>query len=291
MPSPAALISGLDRPATQQGTDELIYVYAILPADALAFLPILGMDEDRPIYILENENFQVVVSRVRSEYFDQAALHAQIQDAAWLEAHVRMHQQVLDCVVATKKPVLPLRFCTLYHNEAAVQSMLTYYRADLAGQLERLQGKQEWGVKLFVQPAPLQAAILANDPALSAWRGNDEVARLQAQITTMARGAAFLFQKKLDLALANKVDSLAFAIADDSHLSLSGCAVEATANPLRQQQPDMYLNAAYLVANAQLPAFHYGLALLQAKYKTAGIDYALSGPWPAYHFLALNLTT
>ena len=275
--------------AAQREIDDLIYLYAILPAGALVPLPMMCMDHDRPLYLLENENFRVVVSRVRPQAFEQAALSINLQDAAWLEAHVRLHQHVLDYVVATEKAVLPLRFCTLYRNEAAVQTMLARYRAELAGQLERLTGKQEWGVKLFVAQATLQAAILANDAALNAWGGNDEVARLQAQIATLSRGAAFLFQKKLDVALANKVDTLAFALADHSHLQLAGWAAEVVSNPLRQQQPEMCLNAAYLVANVNLPAFRRTLDVLSETYRAAGLYYELSGPWPAYHFLTLNL--
>lgn len=289
MPSQSAIISGLARPAERQHIDELVYVYAILPVAALALPPLICMDLDRPVYTLENKNFQVVVSRVRAQYFDQAALQENFQDAAWLETHVRIHQSVLDYVVATEHPVLPLRFCTIYRNEAAVQTMLAQHQVDLAGQLKRLQGKQEWGVKLFVNPAALQGAILGNHAALRTWQGNDDVALLQTQIAKMTRGAAFLFQKKLDAAITSKADTLAFAIADDSHRQLSACAVAAVSNPLRQEQPEMYLNAAYLVANTHLPAFRRALALLGETYQTAGINYVLSGPWPAYHFLNLNL--
>lgn len=289
MSSQSAGISVLAWPEAQPDPDELIYLYAILPAGALTSLPVICMDSERPIYTLTHDHFQVVVSRVRSQFFDQAALQDHLQDAAWLESHVRMHQRVLDYVVATEEPVLPLRFCTLYRNQDDVQTMLARHQFDLSGQLERLRDKQEWGVKLFVGQAAFQAAILANHTALSAWRDNDEVARLQAQIAKMARGAAFLFQKKLEAALADKVDTLAFAIADHSHSLLATGAVEAIATPLRQQQPAMCLNGAYLVSNARLPAFRRELEALGETYGTAGVYYELSGPWPAYHFLTLNL--
>lgn len=104
---------------------------------------------------------------------------------------------MLDYIVATEHSVLPLRFCTIHRNEAAVQTMLAQHQVDLAGQLERLQGKQEWGVKLFVKPAALQGAILGNHAALRAWQGNDDVALLQTQIATMTRGGGLSVSEKI----------------------------------------------------------------------------------------------
>lgn len=276
--------------AVPQAGDELIYVYAIVTAGTLVRLPPLCMDRDRPVYTLENEGLQAVVGRVRAEGFAQAVLQANLQQAAWVETHVRLHQQVLDRLVAMSAAVLPLRFCTIYRNEAAVQRLLADHAGTLRTELQRLADKQEWGVKLFIDANALHDAIGHNPIALPPWTNQAEIAQLQAQIATVSRGAAFLLRKKLETALGQAVDTLSFGLADDSHRCLTDYAVAALLNPLYPQCPEMHLNAAYLVANEHLPAFQRELARLGERYGAVGVQYTLSGPWPAYNFLRLNVT-
>ena len=289
MPSQLAELAQHQAPTEPATQGELVYMYAILPAQALTSLPTICMDDDQPIYVLADEQLQAVVSRLRPEVFGEAALKNNLQRAAWLETHVRAHQRVLDHLVATGKPVLPLRFCTIYHNEAAAHSMLAAHQAELWTELERLAYKKERGVKLFVDPQALQLALRDNHPALQIWQGNDEIATLQTQIAHGSRGAAFLLKKKLATALAKTMETTAFALADTTHVRLAQHAVEAVTSPLQQKCPEMHLNAAYLVANTAFAGFRQELDQLGEMYGAVGVRYELSGPWPAYHFLNLNL--
>ena len=50
---------------------------------------------------------------------------------------------------------------------------------------------------------------------------------------------------------------------------------------LSGHQGEMVLNASYLVADADVPAFHSLVAELAASY---GVPLELTGPWPPYHF-------
>ena len=47
----------------------------------------------------------------------------------------------------------------------------------------------------------------------------------------------------------------------------------------------VYLNAAYLVAEAAEQDFRQILAKLGAEHAELGLDYELTGPWPAYNFV------
>jgi hypothetical protein len=50
----------------------------------------------------------------------------------------------------------------------------------------------------------------------------------------------------------------------------------------------MVLNGAYLVDEANLEAFGAALAALEETYAAQGFEYELTGPWPPYHFAALE---
>ncbi|MBI3959455.1 MAG: GvpL/GvpF family gas vesicle protein [Chloroflexi bacterium] len=274
-----------------------VCVYAILPAAEIELPSIPGIDQTRPVYGLAGKAVQAVVSRVRADQFNQSALEAGLQDPAWIDVHVRAHQQVLDTLVATRQPVIPLRFCTIYRDEAAVRAVLTAHEPALVAELDRLRGRQEWGIKLFVAQEALQAAILTQhtEPgdltfALLSVEGDDAALRaLQTRIAGMSAGRAFLLQKKLDALVVQKADEITAGVVEESHAHLSGHAVAATSLALHPNPPGMELNAAYLVAERELDGFRAELARLGEEYGGAGVRYELSGPWPAYNFIELDL--
>jgi len=273
----------------QHDSGESICVYAILPVGLLEVMSLAGIDVDRPVYALGGSHLQAVVSRVRAERFDLPALEAGLGDPDWLETHVRAHQQVLDALVATGQPVLPMRFCTLYRGEVAVQSILSTHAGPMQVELERLCDKQEWGVKLFIDDELLRATILSPNGRSGDWAQNAEIAALQTKIDGLSTGAAFLFKKKLAAAVDERAEDMAFSIALRGHERLSSYAAEAVTNPLRKELPQMYLNAAYLVVEAESSAFFDVLDQMAERYNAAGVRYEVSGPWPAYNFIRLNL--
>ncbi len=250
--------------------DAPICVYAILPAPGMEIPSIPGIDPGWSTYALTINAVQAIVSQVRAEKFTQAALESGLQDPVWIDLHVRAHQQVLDALVATGEPVIPLRFSTIYRDEAAVRSTPTAYEPSLVAEMERLRDQQEWGVKLFVTYARLQAAILSPD----AEPGNEAFTRLlgvekdatlwvlQRRIAGMSAGGAFLLQKKLDNLVAAKADDLVAAIVEESHTRLSGKATAETSLALHANPPGMVLNAAYLVAVQEFHAFRGGTGRL-----------------------------
>ena len=58
MSSQAAGLTDLEWSVEQQEPAELVYVYAILPTGGLTRPPLLCMDNDRPVYLLEDGNLQ-----------------------------------------------------------------------------------------------------------------------------------------------------------------------------------------------------------------------------------------
>lgn len=267
-----------------------LYLYAIMAADVGGALPTAGLDPSQPLYRLGCGQVDAVVSRVPAQAFSEDAIKAGLQTMAWVERYVRAHQQILDQLVATGQPLLPLRFCTIYRDERTVQALLADRESALLAELQRLAHKTEWGVKLFVELPTLQQALLNGDPGLDGTLHDPEIAALQQRIRERPGGAAFLYKKKLEALVATRADEYTFALADASHARLAGQAVAAVTNALLQNSPELRLNAAYLVEEATCPAFQATIEQLAADYRPLGLRYELSGPWPAYNFLNLTLT-
>ena len=50
------------------------------------------------------------------------------------------------------------------------------------------------------------------------------------------------------------------------------------------------MNGAYLVAESETARFHTLLAELAARYEPEGLDFEMTGPWPPYNFVRLNVS-
>ena len=50
----------------------------------------------------------------------------------------------------------------------------------------------------------------------------------------------------------------------------------------------MVLNASYLVPDERLDEFRGLVADLEGRYREAGLELELTGPWPPYHFVDLE---
>jgi hypothetical protein len=236
---------------------------------------------------------QAVVSVVRGSLFDEEAVRQGLDDRGWLATHVLAHQQVLDALVATGQPLVPMRFCTIYPDAAALRSSLARYGGAFAAELARQTGKQEWGVKQTVDLTALQLAIANGHPALAAvGAGNAayaEIERLRKQIAGMSVGAAFLIKKKLANLIGEQAQAIAFGVADATLHALRDAALDAVTSDLPKDRPEVCLNAAFWIETAQYGLFLAQLEQLGETFGPLGVRYELSGPWPPHHFLNLEL--
>jgi hypothetical protein len=315
----------LDAPPVEEGQAGCAYyVYGIVDGDGgqpLEGLPGEGIDPACPVYALPttgptataseailrrtpprkrpahcagtgysagrstDQTLQAIVSQVSLRDFGQERLEENLDDMRWLEAKVRVHQDILDKVVASHT-LIPMRFCTLYRSEERVQEMLQQHHADFVQALARLEGKREWGVKVYCDSQALAQRV---DQV------SDRVKELEAEMAAKSSGAAYFLKKKLEETIAAEVERITDEFAQRSHDCLSGCAAEAVISPLQGKeltgrQEAMVLNGAYLVAEDQLAAFRAELANLQDESGDLGFSYEMTGPWPAYNFAAIDLT-
>jgi hypothetical protein len=232
-----------------------------------------------------DQTLQAIVSQVSLCDFGQERLEENLDDLRWLEARVRSHQDILDTVVAGHT-LIPMRFCTLYRTEERIREMLEQHHTDFVQALTRLEGKREWGVRVYCDNKVL---------AQRAGQVSDRVNEIEAEMAAKSSGAAYFMKKKLEETIAAEVERISDEFAQRSHDRLSSRAAEAIISPLQGKeltgrQEAMLLNGAYLVAEEQLAAFRAELASLQDEYGALGLGYEMTGPWPAYNFSTIDLT-
>jgi len=260
-----------------------IYVYGVVDCTELAGLPAEGVAAGYPVTLLAHRDLAAVVSEVPLDEWGQAALEARLADMAWLEARVRTHQAVLDAVLPLAT-LAPMKFATIYLNQAGVAEFLAAHYDEFVALLGHLHGRQEWGLKLYCDDATLAAHIAEISP---------EVARLRAEIASKPKGAAYLLARKLQETSDQESERVEMAVAERTHTALADLSMAAGLNPLQSTEitgrtDRMLLNGAYLVDAAALEAFQAALAEITAEFGGRGFRFELSGPWPAYNFTRLG---
>lgn len=243
----------------------LRYVYAVCR-------PFRAAHEDGPAGIggvpprlLPHEGLVAVVGTVPETDFAEEPLRARLEDLEWLTATARAHQGVVDWLTAVTTP-LPLRLATVFRDDSGVRAMLQERADDFHHALDRLDGRVEWGVKVFAETETAPAPEQPHKPAT----GRDYLRqrRLRQQAHAEIRENTEQFARRLHETLSGR--------AEDSRL-------HTPQNPaLSGSSGRNVLNAAYLVPRAESEAFVTKVD--QEKSGIPGVRVELTGPWAAYSF-------
>jgi Gas vesicle synthesis protein GvpL/GvpF len=273
-PTPARSAAPAPAPPPEPAGDGL-WAYCITRAgDPSAITGVHGSRVER----IESDGLAVLVSRVPLAEFGEDALRRNLNDLDWLERVARDHEQVLDTALAGAT-IVPLRICTIFTDEEGAAGMLSERRSSLDTALDVLDGREEWGVKLTVDRAALEAAARERAP--------DD---LDEQLEGQSPGGAYMLRRRQERQLREAADRLAGGLAEDVHARLQDWATDAVVNPpqnpeLSGHEGDMLLNAAYLVEAAKVERLHELVEELRERHKELGARIELTGPWPPYNFV------
>ncbi|MBX0331527.1 GvpL/GvpF family gas vesicle protein, partial [Oscillochloris sp. ZM17-4] len=185
------------------------YVYGVIAGPGADLPAGPGVEPGAPVVCVGEGDLAAVVSPVPLERFDPEQLEARLSDLAWLEPRARAHQAVLSGISA---PVAPLRFGTIFCDEAGVRAMLRANGAIFRSALARLTGRREWGVKIVADAQQVADYVAAS---------SERVIGLMAQRARMSSGAAYLIQKKLDMLILEESRRLAEGCVRESHTRLA----------------------------------------------------------------------
>ncbi|HEX2269668.1 MAG TPA: GvpL/GvpF family gas vesicle protein [Pyrinomonadaceae bacterium] len=258
------------------------YVYCIAESAAAAELPA----ESLPAAIEDESKFEWIVrddlaalsSAVPLASYSEDKLAEHLSDASWTAVRAMRHETVME-YVAKQAAVVPLRFGTIYLERTGVERMLDEKRKELAEILERLRGREEWGVNVFCDQSKLKSEITSVSPVLR------ELSERAAQASP---GQSYLMQKKIDAlrvdearnALNRIVEEIEKALAEqtDDAKRLRVLKVEAT------EHGELKAKFAFLVKRSEFEKFRDAAERLAQEHQKAGVRLELTGPWPAYNF-------
>ncbi len=133
---------------------QVVHLYGVTQGSGLSteFLRGLkGVDGLAAVEPLECGVFICWISRVPEADFARD-LAKNMQDLDWLAAVTTRHQEAVSAI-ASAADILPARFGLEFSNDLSLRSHIESRRAALKADFQRLEGRQEWGVKVFALPA------------------------------------------------------------------------------------------------------------------------------------------
>ncbi|MEU9760475.1 GvpL/GvpF family gas vesicle protein [Streptomyces sp. NPDC047985] len=251
------------------------YVFAVcrqVDDDVLSRLPGISA---APVRALPFERLRAVVQEVPAAEADHQSWTERLSDPDELERCVRAHHQVVTAVAAGG-PVVPMTLATLFSSEDRARQMLGADAARFHAVLDRVGGRVEWGVKVYVPSA--SAATEADRAAVPV--------RVPAGPPASGAGRAYLERVRGTHRAREANWRAALLAAEEIDAALRGVAVAA--RRLRLQEPQLadrrraqVLNGAYLVEKGQTAPFTEAVATLRRR---TGVLIELSGPWVPYSF-------
>jgi hypothetical protein len=264
-----------------EGSDAF-YVYCI--AEAIAAEQIAAeslptaIEDDAAVELIAVSGLAAVVSRVPLASYGEESLTEHLTDATWTAVRAMRHQQVVEHF-SRRTSVVPLRFGTIYLQLDGVERMLTERKKELADTIDRLRGREEWGINLFCDRKILATVIDSLSPRLR---------ELAEQSATASPGQSYLMRKKIEALrtdecrvelnhIASEVDDTFRALCDDAK-RLRILKVEAT------EHGELIAKFAFLIKRSSFEEFRATAERLARKHEQSGVRLELTGPWPAYNF-------
>jgi hypothetical protein len=238
-----------------------------------------GVDPRTPLRFVREGEVAALVTDISLAEFGADAIAERVKDLRWVEEKVRAHDRVIKEMLASGA-VVPCRFGMVLRDEQDVRNVLAAHEGDLLAALDTVEGKKEWGVK-----------VLAVAPGRASKR----------DAATPESGRAYFLQKKRDELARAEGSRAVREAADACHRELAAATDDAALLPSGNRSigqggaeggdaADVALNAAYLVADADTGTFHAKVDSLAERYRAFGMTVEVSGPWPPYNFVSLDLS-
>jgi hypothetical protein len=247
------------------------YTYAVArPFDPTRAAGLVGVD-GAAIHLVRHQDLVAVVSPLAPADADEAALRARLETLAELEAIARAHHGVVAAVAACA-PTLPFRLATVHRSDDRVAQLLRREHRDFRETLNRLAGRVEVGVKLYVQHAGASAgAMSVGETTGGSARAGRDYLRYRREQRDRRQHAW-----RHATTAAEQMDAVLAGLAVDRR-QLGAQSAELSAAPREN-----VFNAAYLVDAGRAEEIAARARRLGAEDPHVTIE--VTGPWPPYSF-------
>lgn len=206
--------------------------------------------------------------------YSQPVIDARSKDVEWLGAIGYRHQNVMAALMRGGT-ILPLRAFTLFANDESLRRHLEGEGDKLSKILGRLDGKQEWTLRVEFNPEQWSEALV---------RRVDALRELHEEMDRATPGKAFLLGKKLDEEKKRASKEAEEAVVGEIERAVLDKLACDTVAESRQQRSGAFPQINVLINRDEEARLEELRRDLESRYAADGVTVALTGPWPPYSF-------
>ena len=141
--------------AAESISDRVLYFYGITESSPENSLQQPGVDFESKIEAIKCRGLTCWVSLVSAVAFERD-LARNMENLDWLATSSVAHQRAISAI-AREAEILPARFGTVFRSEDSLRKHIRAQARDIARDFKRIQGADEWGVKVFSRKATAPA--------------------------------------------------------------------------------------------------------------------------------------
>ena len=246
---------------------DILYVYAIGRAGH-------ALPDEVDVTALDVDGLTAFYAAVDAVEYSQEVIDARSKDVEWLGAIGYRHQSVMSALMRGGT-VIPLRAFTLFANESSLRNHLQKERDHFLRILSRIDGKQEWTLRIEFRPEQWNEALVSRF---------DSLQKLANDIKQAAEGKAYLLRKKLDdekKRVSRDAEEQVVGEVEKAVMEKLRCDTVAES---RLQRGGAFPQINVLINRDEEARLQELSDELTRRYAPEGVTLALTGPWPPYSF-------
>jgi len=248
------------------------YVYCIADSGEMVNLGQIGV-EDSEVYTIPYNGLCAVVHNCSAEPYKS-------EDEGAVKGWVQTHQKVLDVAIETFDTVLPLGFDTIVRSEDEVdpeQVVKDWLKDDfesLSEKIDRVRGKQEFGVQIFYDPKVMGEVIA---------RENGEIQKLKEEMAAQKPGMAYMSKRKVEKAVKEEMEKRAQQHFKDFYGVIMNQVDDIKVEKVKRDKgKTMFMNLSCLVLKEKVEELGGELERIDSM---KGFSVRFTGPWAPYSFV------
>jgi hypothetical protein len=259
--------------------DDLIYVFCALTVSETPDEVATGEN----VMAIDLDNIRVLVKYVSAGDFSEENLKKNFADLDWVERHTREHVGVIATVMKSHT-VVPFKFGTIFKTTQSLRNFIDKYRGQLIENINELDGKEEWGVKLFCDYQSLPEYIKQTC---------NEVIEMEREINESKPGKAFLLKRKAEELIKNECHKALQEYGQLFFRQIESLSSRTRINPLLPKEvtgrsDEMILNISCLIQKNNIELMFNKTELLRQEFIKVGLTPDVTGPWPPFSFITIK---
>jgi len=230
-------------------------------------------------YPISHHELEAVVSEVNLKEFGSEEIQKKAQeDVNWIKEKAQIHEHVIERAMGLRGkivPVIPMKFGTIFKTKQSLEEILEKNYLKFKKLLADLEGKQEWGVKVYLNEKVFTKHLQAK--------------KKKKEIASLPKGMDFFVKKQMEEVMKKEKNRKLEKLVGETFENLQKLAVDSSQGKnldkaLTGKEEPMVLNASFLVKEEKVREFQNQVRGLKAEYQRLGLIIQESGPWPPYNF-------